>query len=48
MVRPAATDSDALLEVGEKVLALAEAEGATGAEVVTTLSEAALTRFANS
>ena len=48
MVRPAATDSGALLEIGEKVLALAEAEGATGAEVVTTLSESALTRFANS
>ncbi len=48
MVRPVATDAGALLEVGERVLAMAEAEGATGAEVVTTLSEAALTRFANS
>jgi len=48
VVRPAATDAQALLEVGERLLALAEAEGATGSEVVAVESEAALTRFANS
>jgi PmbA protein len=48
VVRPASTDTLALLEVGEKLLALAEAEGATGAEVVAIHGDAALTRFANS
>ncbi len=48
MTRPAGTDAQALLEVGERLLAFAEAEGATGAEVVAIRSDAALTRFANS
>ena len=48
MVRPAATDGGVLLEIGERLLAYAEAEGASGAEVVAWLEDAALTRFANS
>jgi predicted Zn-dependent protease len=48
VTRPAGTDAQALLEVGERLLAFAEAEGATGAEVVAIRSDAALTRFANS
>lgn len=48
MVRPAVTDGRALLEIGERLLAYAEAEGASGAEVVAWLEDAALTRFANS
>jgi predicted Zn-dependent protease len=48
VVRPAATDARALLEIGERLLAFAEAEGATGAEVVAIQSDTALTRFANS
>ena len=48
MVRPAVTDGRVLLDVGERLLAYAEAEGASGAEVVSWLEDAALTRFANS
>jgi PmbA protein len=48
MVRPAVTDGRVLLEIGERLLAHAEAEGATGAEVVAWLEDASLTRFANS
>lgn len=48
MVRPAITDGAALLEIGDRMLAYAEAEGATGAEVLAILGDGALTRFANS
>ncbi len=48
MVRPAATDGGVLLEIGERLLAYAEAEGASDAEVVAWLEDASLTRFANS
>ena len=48
MVRPAVTDGGVLLEIGERLLAYAEAEGASDAEVVAWLEDASLTRFANS
>ncbi len=48
MVSPGGTDARALLEVGDRLLAYAEADGATGAEVVAIGHDAALTRFANS
>jgi len=48
VVRPAITDGAALTEIGDRMLAYAEAEGASGAEVLAILGGSALTRFANS